>query len=216
MAMRIKLNYLPMQTSQITKNRLLRFFLPILLPTLLLTLVTSSCISQNLEAGYHDVRLQTVQLVDSKGIAVGGKARYVKLTLESKQDLTELSKGLLQFRAYVVLPNGERFLALGAGATEEKPRYFAPYNRKNNELSIKSPRTYSVFFFRDLIHDYDGVYKINLQKDNYSKIEFDVSYRIFAGPQLAASKTFSFSQTEFLKLLETAKNDNEPVLLVME
>ncbi len=183
---------------------------------ILLYVATASCNSQSLNAHYQDAKLQTVQLIDAKGAAIGGKAQYISLRIESKQNLAEFTKGLLQFRAYVVLPNGERFLTLGANAIEAKNGYFVPYNQKNAKTDIEKQTTYSAFFFRDLILDYEGTYKINLLKDSYQKIEFDMSYRVFAGPQLARSTTFSLTQAEFLKLFETRKNDAGPVVLVME
>ncbi|MEN9865179.1 MAG: hypothetical protein RL748_769 [Pseudomonadota bacterium] len=176
--------------------------------------VMSACSSGTLDAHYKDLTIQAVQVVDANGGQLGGKSRYVRLQLESSQDLAGLSKGLLQFRAYIVLPGGERFLTLGTGTIEDNPGHFKPYKLKKGADAGK--KQYSVFFFRDLILDYDGTYKVDLIKDTYSQVEFDVSYRIFSGPQLARSKTLIITKADFLKHYEARKTDAEPVLLQID
>lgn len=178
--------------------------------------VMGACSSSTLDAHYKDLTIQSAQVVDANGGQLGGKSRYVRLQLESSQDLAGLSKGLLQFRAYIVLPGGERFLTLGTGTIEENPGRFKPYKHKNGAHNGKKHYSYSVFFFRDLIMDYDGTYKVDLLKDTYSQIEFDVTYRIFAGPQLAGSKALTMTKADFLKHYEARKTDAEPVSLQID
>jgi hypothetical protein len=52
---------------------------------------------------------------------------------------------------------------------------------------------------------YDGSYKVDLLKDTYSQFEFDVSYRIFAGPQLARSKALIIKKSRLSEALRNTK-----------
>ncbi len=164
-----------------------------------LTILNYSC-TNNISIQNTSVSIQEVQLFNSDGNKLGKQEKYLVLKIKTDQNLKEYTKAMVQFRGNVILLNGNDFLEIGIATMETDSNNLISLEIGNDFKKVNSTRQYTVFFFRKLELDYDGSYKINLLKDNYDRIEFNVSYRVYSGPELMTSKTIVITRKEFLKL----------------
>jgi hypothetical protein len=116
----------------------------------------------------------------------------------------------------VVLPNGERLVEVGDGSIEEKPYRFVPLKKADKQAGPQGMYSYSAFFFRDLKLDYQGERKVDLLKDDYTAIEFYVSYRIFSGPEIGRSKILVLTKDDIINAYQSQSNSIHPISLVID
>jgi hypothetical protein len=170
---------------------------------------------RNIDITYKDISVIPVQFYTDNGEIAGEVNKYLRVNLESQEDLAALDEAILQFRGTVVLSTGERLLVVGTGAIEEKPYKYIPLERIDKQTKPQDMYRYSAFFFRNLKLDYEGRRIVDLLNDDYTKVEFYVSYKIFAGPEIGRSKTMIMSKDDIINVHRSQSDSEHPIYLLI-
>lgn len=177
--------------------------------------VASSCVS-NIMIKDYNLSVHQVQLSTNEGTEIGKVADYLLFSIITDKKLSDYSNATVQLRGKVILANQKKYLELGIIGSEIKENVYKSLESMNDLYRKKINSEYTAFFFRYIKLDYDGRFELDLLEDEYERIEFNISYRVYAGPQLGTSEIITFTKNDILNIYKERLNTGSIVSLIIK